>query len=47
MILACSMCNGVINKLNTKGDRAYNKKAICGKCYLKWKKEQRRKNSEG
>ena len=48
----CTICNVSINSLNTKGVNVVgtsNNGTIkrCGKCYLKWKKEERRKNGKG
>tara|TARA_R100000908_G_scaffold63592_1_gene45016 strand:- start:5949 stop:6104 length:156 start_codon:yes stop_codon:yes gene_type:complete len=47
----CTMCNVSINSVNTKGvgmGGGSNSATIrrCGKCYLKWKKEERRKNGK-
>lgn len=47
----CSMCNTPITLLNTKGasmSEGSKKTKIrrCGKCYLKWKKQERMKYGE-
>lgn len=43
----CDTCGGVMNKRNTKASSEYGRKnKRCGKCYLKWKADQRKKRGE-
>ena len=40
----CATCGREINGYNTKGGRLKIRK--CGKCYLKWKKEERSRRGQ-
>lgn len=50
-MIKCTMCNIEINLINTKGCRTGNTTMKsdtrkCGRCYLIWKREERRKNGQ-
>ena len=48
----CSVCGiemtarNTVGRLYRKGTKRYNHKMKCGKCYLEWKRMERRKNGE-
>ena len=41
--LLCVDCNEVINTRNSHSTGGYLSMPRCGKCYLKWKREERRR----
>lgn len=43
----CTICKIILTTNNCKGKLYHNKEAsICGKCYLKWKRERRKQKGE-
>ena len=42
----CMDCGQIIDGLNTKGTRKNKYETRCGKCYLKWKRLERKKNGQ-